>query len=167
VWPVVAIAAVCVEYWTAPFPIVRLEHPAIYETLRARPEEGSLLELPLGIGDGLGVRRGRFDAAYLLHQTVHGRPLVGGIIARLSPSVIAAWEADPLLRSLMDLSEAVEPGEMPDTTEALERLDEMGIRFVMLNRATSPPGLVDYARSVLPLTQIAEEGQRTLYLVNR
>jgi hypothetical protein len=169
-WSTLAIAVIAFEYWLAPYPLIALDHPRIYEVLRARQESGALCELPFGIGDGFGMLRGDFDAKTLFYQTIHGRPMLGGTMSRLPPRVIAAYDADPLVSSLMQLSRGVDPaaGEvaLPDGALAAERLKANGVRFVMLNRKTAPPALIDYAERVLPLRQIAEEGDRALYLVD-
>jgi hypothetical protein len=167
---VVVSSALVVDYLPAPFPLTGLDRPGIYETLRDRREQGSVCELPLGIRDGFG-ERGSFDARVLFYQTIHRRPLVGGFVARLPPAVTAAYEDDPLLAALLRLSEregtagAARP--LPDRQGAADRLREIDIAFVMLNRRTAPPSLIEYVERVLPLTRIAVEGERSLYLVSR
>ena len=64
-----------------------MARPGIYETLRDRPEGGTLCELPLGIVDGFGGT-GQLDSRTLFYQTIHGRPMVGGFVARLPPAVV-------------------------------------------------------------------------------
>jgi hypothetical protein len=161
---------VAADYLPAPFPLTALDRPAIYETLRDRLERGAVCELPLGISDGFG-ERGSFDARVLFYQTIHQRPLVGGLVSRLPRAVTAAYEDDPLLAGLLRLSkrdgaaDAARP--LPDRQLAADRLHEIGIAFVMLNRSTASPSLAEYVEHVLPLTRIAEEGERSLYLVSR
>jgi hypothetical protein len=158
------------DYLPAPFPLTTLDHPGIYETLRDRPERGSVCELPLGIRDGFG-EHGSFDDRVLFYQTIHGRRLAGGFVARLPQAVTTAYEDDPLLAGLLRLSErqgavgASRPP--PDRQLAAERLREIGIAFVVLNRRTASPSLAGYVERVLPLTRIAEDGERSLYLVSQ
>jgi hypothetical protein len=158
--------AVIVDYLPAPFPLVAMDRPAIYDTLRDRVEQGAVCELPLGIRHGLGGN-GTFDDRVLFYQTIHQRPLTGGFVARLPASVASAYEADPLLAGLLRLSEgegeASQP--LPDRQLAAERLRALGIAFVVLNRGSASPKLTDYVEQVLPLTLIGEEGSRALYLV--
>src|SRR5205085_10521884 len=44
-----------VDFLAAPVLLGRIECPPIYQTLRDRPEQGAVAELPLGFGDGLGA----------------------------------------------------------------------------------------------------------------
>src|SRR5205085_10941956 len=121
----------------APLPLVRLELPPIYAVLASRPEPGAVCELPLGLRDGLG-NRGRFDDGSLYRQTVHGRPIVGGFVARLPPSVTRSYEADPLPGALLRLSEgdaSISAAALPDRASAAARLDTDRIAFVVLNRS--------------------------------
>ncbi len=67
-WLVAIALAVTVDYIPAPSPLVPLDRPAVYETLRNRTEEGNVSELPLGMRDGFG-ERGTFDARLLFYQT--------------------------------------------------------------------------------------------------
>jgi hypothetical protein len=166
---VVVSLVLAADYLPAPFPLVALDRPAIYERLRDRREGGAVCELPLGIRDGLG-ERGSFDDRVLFYQTIHQRPLVGGFVARLPRAVAAAYEDDPLLAGLLRVSDrgdvdAARP--LPGRQVAADRLRENGIAFVVLNRATASPALADYVDRVLPLILIAHEGGRSLYLVSR
>jgi hypothetical protein len=166
---VVVTLAIAADYLPAPFPLIALDRPAIYETLRDRPERGAVCELPLGLRDGFG-ERGSFDTRAFFYQTIHQRPLVGGYISRLPRAVVAAYESDPLLAGLLRLSERDDPDAarpLPGRERAADRLRENGIRFVVLNRRTASPALARYVERVLPLTLIAQEGDRSLYLVSR
>ena len=80
-------------------------------------------------------------------------------------------EDDALLAGLLRLSEregAVDAARpLPDRQLAADRLRKIGIAFVVLNRSAASPSLAEYVERVLPLTRIAEEGERSLYLVSR
>jgi len=167
----VAMAFVVVaDYVPAPFPVVAMDRPAIYEMLRNRVEQGALCELPLGFRDGFG-ERGTFDDRVLFYQTIHQRPLAGGFVARLPRVVATAYEDDPLLAALLRLSDRRgqrnSPRPLPSAQVAADRLREDRITFVVLNRGAASPRLVEYVERVLPLTLIANEGERSLYLVLR
>jgi hypothetical protein len=160
-------AAVVVDYLPAPFPLVAIERPGLYETLRDDPARGAVCELPLGIRDGFS-ERGMFDDRVLFYQTIHRRPLAGGFVARLPAAVASAYEKDPLLAALLNLSERQGPREgipLPDRQAAADRLRQNGIAFVVLNRSAASAALVQYVESVLPLTRIAEDETRSLYRV--
>jgi hypothetical protein len=164
---VLTVLAVVADFVPAPFPLVALDHPSIYEVLRARREPGAVCELPLGIRDGLGDR-GAFDDRVLFYQTIHQRRLAGGFVARLPEAVIATYEGDPLLAALLRLSQRAaslqDAPPLPDRMAAADRLSLNGIAFIVLNRAAASAELVDYVEHVLPLTLIAQADTRSLYL---
>lgn len=164
----VIIALLLIELTPAPFPVVRVQCASIYGLLRTRPERGSVVELPLGLGDGLGALT-LTDHRMLMCQSVHGRPLVGGIVARLPPSVLAFYRSDPLLASLMRLSEprpgAIDDGPIADARIARERLGTDGIDFIILNTATASSQLRQYVERSLPVVELATERDQVLYLV--
>jgi hypothetical protein len=149
----------------APFPVVAVDRPAIYETLRDRPDRGALLELPIGIRDSF-TNRGFLDHRALAYQMIHHRPIVGGVVSRMSPALVAAYTDNPLIDGLLTLSERQIPAKpLPARTAAAEMLAKNGIAFVMLNRELASPQLVEYVELQLPLVLIATEGERTLYAV--
>ena len=157
---------ILLDYLPAPFPVVAVDRPAIYETLRDRPERGSLLELPVGIRDSF-LSRGLLDHRALAYQIIHGRPLVGGVVSRMSPSIVAGYAADPLIDGLLALSgREVLSKPLPDRETAAAQIAKDGIAFVMLNRELAPPELVEYVETRMPLTAIAHEGDRTLYVTS-
>ncbi len=158
------------DFLAAPFPLVRIECPSIYLTLRDRPERGALAELPLGLGDGLVGELTPVDHRVFVCQAIHGRPMVGGALARLPSNVLPAYEADPLLAAWLRLSGArddIGTGRpLPDAALAGERLKADDIAFVMLNREVASHELRDYVEHVLPLTFVAQEQNRVLYMVS-
>jgi hypothetical protein len=156
---------VLLDFLPAPFPVVEVDRPAIYQTLRERPERGTLLELPVGIRDSF-TSRGFLDHRVLAYQMIHGRPIVGGVVSRMSPSIVEGYAADPLVDGLLALSGREAPPKLlPSRPAAAELLAKNGIAFVMLNREYASPELVEYIEMQLPLTSIATEGERTLYAV--
>ncbi len=165
---VVVVCAVMLDYLPAPFALTTLDHPAIYDVLRDRPESGAVCELPLGLADGFG-QVGRFDDRTLFYQTIYERPMTGGFVARLAPSVLEAYRADPLLSALLTLSSPAPAGApaepLPDRAEAAAELRRDRIRFVMLDRRTASAALVAYVERVLPLTPVSSDSRRSLYLV--
>jgi hypothetical protein len=149
----------------APFPVVEVDHPAIYETLRNRPERGALLELPVGIRDSF-TNRGFLDHRALAYQIIHRRPIVGGVVSRMSPTIVAAYTDDPLIDGLLALSGRQAPEKLlPTRPAAAELLAKNGIAFVMLNRELASPELLEYVELQLPLVLIATSGERSLYVV--
>ena len=155
------------DFLVAPFRLAAVDCPAIYQTLRDRPERGTLAELPLGLGDGFGALT-PIDTWMLPCQMIHQRPMVGGVVARLPRSVLAYYNADPLIASWLRMSGAradvVPDGPLPTREIAVERLKANGIAFLILHRGAASPELREYVERVLPLTPVAEDGDRVLYV---
>jgi hypothetical protein len=166
-WIGVAAMAVVVllDYLPAPFPVVAVDRPAIYETLRDRPERGTVLELPVGIRDSF-FSRGLLDHRALAYQMIHRRPIVGGVVSRMSPSIVTGYAADPLIDGLLALSGREPPSRpLPNPAAASGLLAKNGVAFVMLNREFASAELVEYVEVGMPLTLIASDGARSLYIV--
>jgi hypothetical protein len=158
---------ILMDYSPAPFPMVEVDRPAIYETLRDWPEPGTLLELPVGIRDSF-VSRGYLDHRALPYQAIHRRPIVGGVVSRLSPSVVSAYTNDLLIDALLTLSERRPLLRPPPTRQqAAMLLEKSGIGFVMLNRELASRELVEYVEVGLPVVLVASEDERSLYVVRK
>jgi hypothetical protein len=155
------------DFLAAPFPLATVDCPAVYHTLRDRPEQGALAELPLGLGDGFGPIS-PIDPWMLPCQVIHGRPMLGGVISRLPRNVLAGYNQDPLIAAWLRLSgarpDATRAGEVPDTALAGERLKANGIAFVILHRGAASAELREFVEHTLPLTPVAEDGDRVLYI---
>ena len=104
---VAALVILTVEFWPAPHAVTAADRPALYAVLREQPP-GTVLEVPLGWRDGFG-HRGDLDHRVLLYQTLHEHPLMGGFVARLSGRIKRAYDADPVLGPILDLSEGRSP----------------------------------------------------------
>jgi hypothetical protein len=161
---VALVAIVVVDYAPAPAPVFRLDRPAVYDVLRAQRGEGAVCELPMGLRDGFG-ERGRFDSRVMFYQTIHERPMTGGFVARLPPQIAEAYLPDPVLGTLLRLSggDPLNAERPPQAADAGALLLAHRIRFVVVNRRTSPPDLLTYVRIGLPLRLLAEDESRSLY----
>jgi hypothetical protein len=105
-----------------------------------------VLDRPCGSRDGFG-EIGRLDHRTLYYQTIHGKPIAGGFVARLPGPLAERLQASPFVRVLLQLSEggAVEPG-LRDTGIAAARatLRERGVRYVVLDTRATSPDLRDF-----------------------
>jgi hypothetical protein len=142
-----------------------LHVPDIYSTL-SELEPGVLLELPLGIRDGFGAE-GRLDHEALFHQTDHQRPIAGGFVARLSPRLLSRYTTEPVLSSLLTLSDgrSLSPQNVArDRAAAAARLEEWGVSVVVVRKRDASAELNQYVREVLGVRLIREDAQRELYV---
>jgi hypothetical protein len=163
--PALVLALILLEFFAAPFPVSPVGCSSIYDTLRARPEHGAVVELPLAFGDGFGSVTPADNRTMLACQTVHERPLVGGFAARLSPRVVAAYRADPLLAALLRLSDATgfEGAPLPARDQASDRLRADSVAFIVLDRAHASEALRRYVENELTVEKIAEDGARVMF----
>ena len=153
----IAITAVLIDFWPAPHPIFPLQSSFVYETLGRLPR-GVLMEIPLGFGDG-GAGRGKFDHLSLYYQMIHGQPIVGGALARLSPRIRAAYETDPIIGPALALAEGTTPAPAPaPCTDSLA----CSVRYVIVNDLTAPPDLIAFAQRTFNLRVLQRDRERTL-----
>lgn len=122
-WGSILAALVFVESLVAPWPLMRLRAAPESLALNADPAPGAVLDLPPRLNDSVG----------LLNQICHGRPIMGGYLARIPfyPIVAAAsatrnlWLADEPIPDILSLDPAAE-------------LASLGVRFVTLDLTQLP-----------------------------
>jgi len=156
VWAVAALLAL--DYLHAPIPLTALDRPAVYEQLAAIPDNGAVIEVPFGIGDGLSVGQGSQDRRLLYHATIHGHPVVGGYIGRMPPNVAEAYESMPVVGNLLRLSsdeDAIDADAPPS----------LPFRYLVLDTRRASVPLIEYVREALDMDLIAEAGGKQLYAV--
>ncbi|MGH9162919.1 MAG: hypothetical protein ACRD2X_23395 [Vicinamibacteraceae bacterium] len=162
-----AIALALVDYLPAPYRMLRLDRPAVYERLERLPP-GAVLEAPLGMRDGFGAA-GRLNHRVLFYQTIHGRPIFGGFVARLSPRVKEAYAHDPLLGPLLQLSgeSARAPLQAAERTTGEVSSLACAARYIVLDRNRTTPEIEAFLDDAFRLRRLADDGTRRLYLVEQ
>lgn len=166
-WGAAVLTLVALDFVPAPFPLTRIETPALYSTLRDLPP-GAVCELPLGVRDGFGSL-GVLDDRVLAYQMTHGHPLVGGFAARVPASVRTAYAGMPVVRSLLRLSEgrAADPADAQlAASAATAALRQAGVRYLVLNRETASPALTAYVQNSLLVLPLATDGARDLFVIS-
>jgi hypothetical protein len=159
------VAAILVDFAAAPIALYRIDRPAIFQQLAAMPP-GAVCVLPLGLRDGTG-EVGRFEHRALADQMVHGKPLIGGFIARVPKSVFQQHEQAPIIGSLLRLSsgETLSETDLARDRGAMERGDRLPFRYIVLHPADTAPQLRAYITSMLPLQLVRSEDGIELYSV--
>lgn len=155
-WALVALLAL--DYLNAPVPLTTLDRPAVYQQLASIEDEGPVIEVPFGIGDGLSAGIGNQERRILYYATIHGHPLVGGYIGRMPPGVAEAYEAMPIVGNLLRLSSG-----RPEVEE--ETVSVVPFRYLVLDRTTASPELAAYVHATLDMDIIASGDGRELYAV--
>jgi hypothetical protein len=167
-WPALATGlvagALLFELSPAPRYLHSARVPSVYQLIAADPRPFRVLHLPFGLRDGT-VSYGNFSADYQFFQTFHGKPLLGGYLSRLPTTGIDTYREVRLMRVLLDMSAG---GEI--TKERFERalltsrqtLDDLNVKYVVINRERTPPQLEEFARRGFGMTEIARDGPHVL-----
>jgi hypothetical protein len=156
VWALIALLGI--DYLHAPIPLTRLDRPSVYEQLATIQDNGALIDVPFGIGDGLSAGIGSQDRRLLYNATIHGHPVVGGFIGRMPPNVAAAYEEMPVVGNLLRLSNGEEP--VPEPSPSV-----LPFRYLVLDTARASPQLVEYVRHTLDMDLITSGDGKQLYAV--
>jgi len=148
----------------APYPLYRIATAdRIDRTVALDGTPGSVLELPLGLLDGLG-QTGRFDFRALEHQIAHGRPIVGGAISRIGPRIAVEYREWNAVAALMDASDDPSPDRLAALPVTLGiDLAKRHVRYVIVN--TDAIRLPRDLLSRLGLRFVEADGARELYRV--
>ena len=159
----VLLALVFVDFWPQPLPLHRLETPPIYQQLATLPA-GGLLEIPLGIRDSFG-EEGRIDTNIMYFQSVHRKPIVGGYVSRIPPSVRRTFTDSPVLQALLKLS-AGEAGIAPkvDGRDVRDFMMRAGVKYVVIDTRIATAQVRDLVLS-MPLTLLGSDERRQLYAI--
>jgi hypothetical protein len=154
------------ELCPAPRPLYSAAVPRLYDRVADDAHDVSLLELPTGVRDGTSAI-GSFAARSQYYQTVHGKPLLGGYLSRVSRRRMAEFKRDEMLSAFITLSE----GE-PISAEREGHLIEQGaafvararIGYVVIDRERASPSLRRFAVRALHLRQVDSDGPLDLYV---
>lgn len=117
----------------APFALQRYPDVDVYSRLAGRPGDFTILEVPVGVRSGTDV----FGAGDFLqfYQTIHGKPMINGMVARVPRRVFDYYRSSPSLRLLAGESVAVEPSVR---REFADRLNELDVGYVIVH-----PGMLE------------------------
>jgi hypothetical protein len=153
--------AILFEHAALPAPLTEASVPAVYEQIGSEPGEFSVMQLPLGWRTSfgpLGSERTQIEH----YQTVHGKPIIGGNIARSPSFKMEYFRRIPLFQALADLEMYREPDAETDAAARAQAGALMQLYDVRYLVVLPPvPGrwpyqdtyarTWEYARDVLPL----------------
>jgi hypothetical protein len=154
------------ELLPAPRPLYSASVPGFYSRVAAAPGDVRLLELPVGVRDGTSSI-GNFTARSQFFQTVHGKPLMGGYLSRVSRRRIADVRQEPILDALITLSEGGTLAADHDrdvTRQAPEFVRRARIGFVVIDNSLTTPQLREFAVRALRLQRVDGDEQYDLYV---
>ncbi len=160
-------ALLALEQLAAPIPLTDLRGPAVFQSIRREPGDSTLLDIPLGWRNSVSIQ-GTIDYKAQFFQTVHEKRLVGGLTSRNPAWKFQYYLELPVFNSLITLENG---GEIDDGRRAADRaaapalIRFFAIRYVEVQRALTPPGVLDFIREVFPLTEISRDEERIVYRV--
>lgn len=157
------LALVLVDFWPRELPLHHLETPKIYEQLALLPA-GGLLEIPLGIRDSFG-EEGRIDTNVMYFQSVHRKPIVGGYVSRIPPSIRQTFTDSPVLQALLKLSAGDVRG-APNVTgdDVRDFMRRAGVKYVAIDTRIATAQVRSLVLS-MPLTLLGRDERRQLYRI--
>jgi hypothetical protein len=154
-----------VELIPAPRTLYSASVPAFYHEIARDPRRVRVLHLPFGVRDGT-FTAGNFSARYLFYQTVHGKPLIGGYLSRISSSRLSAVRSQPTLDAIMMMSEG---RELAPAHAAWIRargrgfIERANIGYVVVDESRSPQSLTEFVVDAWRLTEVARDAGLVLY----
>lgn len=153
-WPYLWLLAgllVGLEYWAAPVPLERVEVADFYHTMAADRESYAIIEI-------------KWDGNFLLYaQTIHGKPLIAGWLARLPAEQAAYLEQPSLDKSFLYTLLGPEGAALTDPTvirPALQQaLVERNVRYIIDHDNRAGPWLEQF----IGWPVVHREGEMVVY----
>ncbi|MFN8535465.1 MAG: interleukin-like EMT inducer domain-containing protein [Dehalococcoidia bacterium] len=150
-----------------PLPLNDLRPPEIYQIVAAEPGDFSIAQLPLGWRNSYGML-GQERTTIQSYQAAHGKRTIGGNISRNPPFKFVYFSDLPVFGTIARL----EQGERPDpATEAADLaaapalIALYDLRYLAVHRRYGVDDAEAYARRVLPLDLVRDDGETALYRV--
>lgn len=84
---------ILIEFIPAPYPIMDLTIPPVYQTIKENPEIKSLLDIPWGINSGYWDK-GNFQSRFIYYATYHGKKIAEGSVSRIPKSYFDFYGAN-------------------------------------------------------------------------
>ena len=162
-WAIAAV--VIIELLPLPRSLYSARVPAIYDRVAADPHDVAVLHLPFGVRDGVSSF-GNYTARTQFFQTRHGKPLVGGVLSRVSERRVKAIRSYVMLDALIRLSEGKPLESGTDeilAADAPQFLQRANVGYVVIDQTRASPALIDFAMRTLNLEELESDGPFVLY----
>lgn len=124
--PGTAALLICIEFLPAPYPVSLIDIPQFYYDLAADPAGFTIAELPMN-----------WDRPTpMLHQTVHGKPLLTAYTSRDNPQRLA-WRT-PVFQQWQNLGPDIIDQPLADIAPTI--FYDFNLRYIVLDFWQMPPG---------------------------
>jgi hypothetical protein len=152
----IVVGLLVIEYLMVPYRTTAADLTLAQSALQREQAAGAVLEIPL-------TRNTAKQSMYA--QTQHGRPLVGGMVARTPKMARQYIQSSPLLFALTASPVSFYDCGDFDLSEQWANLDRDGISHVILNLNRLPPRSRKATLSYFPVPQVAGNDRQRLYRV--
>ncbi|MBW2195035.1 MAG: hypothetical protein JRF37_05495 [Deltaproteobacteria bacterium] len=92
-----------IEYLPTPYPLYKLPFSPILNNVKNDPADCTVLEIPIGISDGFRNLYHDSNSTHMYHQTLHGKRMFGGYVARLPEHVFRYFQKEPVIATTIYL----------------------------------------------------------------
>lgn len=161
----VIIIMISLEYLAIPFPMYDTTPPSVYEKIRADKNKGIVLEIPLGWRDGFKML-GKEDTDLMYFQTIHQRPIFGGMVARFPDNRIKYYRNFPIISNILNLQEGSPQFNHDFEKEkklAKDFITSYDIDYVIVHVPYINTPVHKYILKILPLNKIYEDNNMIAY----
>jgi hypothetical protein len=143
---------IILEYLSIPLPRTELRVSAFYHHLADEEDDVAIVEVPMGR---------RRDKEYMYYQTIHGKPMVNGVVSRPPQNTYRFLAEVPVLSAL-------QTNEPPAWSERhlfnqLAPLAERNIEYIILHRERFAPGHLAEWRDYFAFSPIFEDERLVVY----
>jgi hypothetical protein len=141
--------------------------PDAYEALADDPASGALLEVPLQWRTGFGAfgDQAQDHTIFMYWATHHGKPLVGGMVARYPDARLRALTAEvPVYAQVMALQQPEPKPDAPGASFTTADLAQLDIGFVAYHRDRPRPRAEQYLAG-LGMPVLADDGTVIIWKV--
>lgn len=158
-----AAALLAFEFLAAPLPLLSAEAGPVYRRLATAGRDVAVLELPFQARDGQHLM-GQANAFQALGQTVHGLPLLGGMVSRMPPDTWRTIAAVPLVGTLANPVGVTRAAAERDRREAAAWFERHRVGAVVVHPAEVDGPRQRYVESLLPVASRERFPDGTLLL---
>ncbi|MFZ0545192.1 MAG: hypothetical protein WAM60_07125 [Candidatus Promineifilaceae bacterium] len=132
------------------------DYPTWYSTLAQEPDEFGILELPMSDRS--------YDEVYMHYQTVHGKPIVGGSIARPSKETFAFINSLSMLAGVPE--EKSPPEDVVNVGSQLTTLSQAGVKYIVFHKKFMGAERLQQWRDWLLVAPYYEDEELLVYETN-
>jgi hypothetical protein len=123
--PLLVAGLVLFEYLRVPLPVADTEYSPFYDQLAATSEQFGLYDLPMGFSGPAKF--------YMYLQTIHGKPIVQGKMARPTRSINDFIDGDAFTEGMRLNDNKIDPG-LTAVSRHLAYLADAGVRYLIMHR---------------------------------